>query len=74
MFVDFRVDLSVRGLAFLASLVLGVVLVFQPAGVAAPEEAWLLLGTLAALGAGARTGAGASTRTGVRTGAGAVAR
>ncbi|MER7910666.1 MULTISPECIES: hypothetical protein [unclassified Streptomyces] len=59
MFVDLRIDLPVKSAAFVAALVLGIVLVFSPAaGAAAPEEAWLLLGALAALGTGARGGPG----------------
>ncbi|MEU6620497.1 hypothetical protein ABZ926_06885 [Streptomyces litmocidini] len=63
MFVDLRVDLPVRSAAFLASLVLGIILVLSPAtGAGAPEEAWLFLGALAALGTGARGGAGRAGR------------
>ncbi|MCZ0979551.1 hypothetical protein O1L60_12015 [Streptomyces diastatochromogenes] len=63
MFVDLTVDLPVRSAAFLASLVLGIVLMLSPAtATGTPEQTWLLLGTLAALGTGARGGAGRAGR------------
>jgi hypothetical protein len=63
VFVDLRVDLPVKSAAFLASLVLGIILVLSPAtNAGTPEEAWLLLGTLAALGSGTRGGAGRAGR------------
>ncbi|MBA2951035.1 hypothetical protein [Streptomyces himalayensis] len=57
MFVDFRIDLSGVGLAFVAALVLGVVLVLLPAPtVALLQEAGWLLPAAACLAVGARSG------------------
>ncbi|GGL84553.1 hypothetical protein GCM10010129_30290 [Streptomyces fumigatiscleroticus] len=54
MFVDFRIDLSQTGLAFLAVLALGVLLVFLPQPLPPPLETCWLLPAAACLAAGGR--------------------
>ncbi|MFI5765901.1 hypothetical protein ACIA8F_33845 [Streptomyces sp. NPDC051563] len=60
MLMELKIDLRRLSVAFLAVLVLGVVLVTSPV---AQEQLWLVLPALAGLaGLGAGTGAGAGGR------------